>query len=130
MNSPDTPLIVTPCGFDENEAMMKICCPNNQGISIFIQNIHNFQIHILVEKTVSTVQPPRYPVNDQARPCEDKHLMCSTWADNGACKLDRHHLISDYDNNGFVTSDVMFNFMQTACPQSCGWCQDRVEIHL
>merc|ERR1719450_1865134 len=108
MNSPVTPLIVTPCGFDENAAIMKICCPNNQ-----------------VEKTVSAVQPPRYPVNDQARPCEDKHSMCPTWADNGACKLDRHHLISDYDNNGFVTSDVMFNFMQTACPQSCGWCQDR-----
>ena len=36
MNSTVTPLIVTPCGFDENAAMMKICCPNNQGISIFI----------------------------------------------------------------------------------------------
>jgi len=108
MNSPVTPLTVAPCSFDEDATILKICCPNDQ-----------------VQEAVSTVQPPRFPVDGSARPCEDKHSMCSTWASNGACKLDRHHQISDFDNNGFVKSDVMFNFMQTACQQSCGWCRDR-----
>ena len=126
MNSPDLALTVNylTCSFDEEASIIKICCPNTLGNYIFMLNVHYFQI--LVEKPVSTVQPPRFPVNGKARPCEDKHSMCSTWAKNGACKLDRHHLISDFDNNGYVNNDVMFNFMQTACTQSCGFCQDRV----
>ena len=94
-----------------------------KGVDSYLKT---FYLRILVQEAVSTVQPPRFPVDGSARPCEDKHSMCSTWASNGACKLDRHHQISDFDNNGFVKSDVMFNFMQTACQQSCGWCRDRV----
>jgi len=87
-----------------------ICCPEE-----------------LVKPTPEKIHPePRFPVgNDpggEPRKCTDKTDMCAVWKNNGGCKLDRSFSISDIDRNGEVTSQDMFKFMQTACPESCGWC--------
>ena len=56
--------VMQPCGFDMEQSAMMICCPEE-----------------LTTDPVDTVQKPRFPVGNnpdrKARPCEDKHEMCS-----------------------------------------------------
>ena len=55
---------------------------------------------------------------------EDKSELCSKWRRNDACRLDKHFLISDKDDNpynGKVYSRDMFDFMQKSCAETCGW---------
>jgi len=107
---PNAPVTVTqPCGFDEEESSLMICCPEE-----------------FTTEPIKLHQDPRFPIDNEpggeARKCVDKHEMCSTWKKNGACSLDRSFSISDEDGNGAVTSADMFGFMQAACPESCNWC--------
>jgi len=111
LDYPNAPVTVTqPCGFDEEESNLMICCPQE-----------------FVKPTPEKIHPePRFPVGNDAggepRKCTDKTDMCAQWKKNGGCKLDRKFDISDVDSNGGVESADMFRFMQTACPESCGWC--------
>jgi len=102
--APETHIIH--CGFDESENIMMVCCPVE-----------------LVEEAKEVVQEPRFPKRGRARKCEDKTNHCKRWKDNGGCRLDIHIEVSKEDPyNGKVESKAMFEFMQTACPQACGWC--------
>ena len=107
---PNAPLsTMVPCGFDEEEASLLICCPEK-----------------LVTEPQNTNQELRFPVGNApggpARNCEDRHELCKLWAENGGCVLDQKFVISNADRNGEVQSADMFSFMQSACPESCGWC--------
>jgi len=101
--------VFQPCGFDEEESSLMICCPEE-----------------LTTEPVEIVQPPRFPVGNkpggEARQCNDKHDMCATWKNNKGCALDQHFIISEEDGNGKVASASMFGFMQLSCPESCSWC--------
>lgn len=113
LNSPDAPVtVIQPCGFDKEQSAMMICCPKE-----------------LTTNPVDAAQKPRFPVGNilgrEARPCEDKHEMCSRWKDNGGCALDQDFVISELGGNGRVTSGDMFGFMEAACPASCGWCGEK-----
>jgi len=110
LDYPNAPVTVTqPCGFDEEESSLMICCPDE-----------------FTTEPVKLDQEPRFPVGNkpggEARKCTDKNDMCTTWKKNNGCKLDQSFSISDEDGNGGVTSADMFGFMQAACPESCGWC--------
>jgi len=103
---PNAPLtVMQPCGFDEDLDTFMICCPEE-----------------LTEDPIEITQKPRFPVNNEARPCEDRHDLCSQWKNNGGCALDQDFYISETDGNGRVKSSDMFGFMEVACPESCGLC--------
>jgi len=104
--APETHIIT--CGFDESENILMVCCPVE-----------------LVEEAKEVVQKPRFPRRGsaRARKCEDKTNHCKRWKENQGCRLDVHITVSKEDPyNGQVESKAMFEFMQTACPLSCGWC--------
>eukprot|EP00092_Neocalanus_flemingeri_P019183 GFUD01020782.1.p1 GENE.GFUD01020782.1~~GFUD01020782.1.p1 ORF type:complete len:726 (+),score=150.54 GFUD01020782.1:33-2210(+) len=97
---------VQPCGFDESEEVMMICCPDDY-----------------VTEPESLEQKPRFPArNGRARQAEDKSDQCRKWRNNDGCSLDKDIVISEVDpNNGKVLSKVLYDFMQGACLKSCGW---------
>ena len=96
-----------PCGFDTSLNLLKICCPP--------ENVTQPQIE---------AQPARFPKSGRPRRVEDKTELCSKWRRNEGCRLDKHFLISDVDDdpyNGNVYSRDMFDFMQKSCARTCGW---------
>ena len=103
--APQTHII--PCGFDDSQNTMMVCCPDKM---------------VVQEKAV--VQEPRFPAkNGKARKCEDRSKLCGKWKSKDGCRLDVDITISKLDPfNGKVLSANLFDFMQTACPQTCGWC--------
>ena len=52
---------------------------------------------------------------------EDKTDLCSKWKKAGACRLDTHFPIDAGLNEIYADSKDMFDFMQKACPNTCGW---------
>jgi len=96
-----------PCGFDTSISLLKVCCPP--------ENITQPQIE---------APKARFPKSGRARRVEDKSELCSKWRRNEACRLDKHFLISDEDEDnsfGEVFSRDMFDFMQRSCAKTCGW---------
>ena len=83
LDYPNAPVTVTqPCGFDEEESNLMICCPQE-----------------FVKPTPEKIHPePRFPVDNDAggepRKCTDKTDMCAVWKKNGGCRLDRSFSIS------------------------------------
>merc|ERR1711963_1393873 len=108
--APTTHLI--PCGFDETEKLMMVCCPDEV---------------VEEEPDNSLKQEPRFPKpGRKPRKCQDASKLCGKWKNNGGCDLDKDIVISEEDPwNGLVESKTMFDFMQTACPQTCGLCGDK-----
>ena len=108
-SAPQTHLI--PCGFDEAEKLLMVCCPDEM-----VENPDD-----------SLKQKPRFPKGSKRpRKCQDQSKLCRKWKTNGGCALDRDIIISEEDPwNGRVGSKVMFDFMQTACPQTCDLCGDK-----
>merc|ERR1712038_504761 len=107
LDSPDAPQHSYPCGFDTSLNLLKVCCPP--------ENVTQPQIE---------AQPARFPKSGQPRRVEDKTELCSKWRRNEGCRLDKHFLISDLDDdpyNGNVYSRDMFDFMQRSCARTCGW---------
>eukprot|EP00091_Calanus_sinicus_P019522 TRINITY_DN4932_c0_g1_i5.p1 TRINITY_DN4932_c0_g1~~TRINITY_DN4932_c0_g1_i5.p1 ORF type:complete len:448 (+),score=93.77 TRINITY_DN4932_c0_g1_i5:138-1481(+) len=96
-----------PCGFDEDNSLLMICCPDDYVTS----------------NAASMEQAPRFPGrNGKARPVEDKSDQCRKWRANDGCSLDKDLVISQHDpGNGRVISKVLFDFMQGACSKTCGW---------
>jgi len=106
--APYTHLI--PCGFDETEKLLMVCCPDEM-----VEDPDN-----------SLKQEPRFPKGGKPRKCQDETKLCRRWKSNGGCDLDKDIIISDEDPyNGIVESKPMFDFMQTACPQTCNLCGDK-----
>ena len=106
--APQTHLI--PCGFDETEKLMMVCCP----------------VEMVEEPDNSLKQEARFPKGRKPRKCEDASKLCRKWKTNGGCDLDKDIVISEDDPyNGQVESKTLFDFMQTACPQTCGLCGDK-----
>jgi serine protease 27 len=101
---------VVACGFDETMNVLMVCCP----------------VGMVTTTPVVTPQPPRYPDPEKggARPCDDRTPLCqSRWKGAGGCDLDQNVILSDLDKwNSEVSSRDLFNFMQTTCLASCGWC--------
>jgi len=100
---------VVSCGFDETSLLLMLCCP-----------------HSKVEDKRETKQEPRFR-NRQGKPwkCEDKTDLCRKWKENQGCRLDVDIVLSELDPlNGIVESKTLFDFMQTSCPDTCGWCRD------
>jgi len=104
-NAPQTS--AQPCGFDEKNSMMMICCPKDYVTS----------------SPVKSEQKPRFPArNGKARQVDDKSRDCGKWRKNDGCRLDKDIAISKYDpSNGRVISKVLYDFMQGACLKTCGW---------
>eukprot|EP00092_Neocalanus_flemingeri_P070336 GFUD01086316.1.p1 GENE.GFUD01086316.1~~GFUD01086316.1.p1 ORF type:complete len:596 (-),score=125.76 GFUD01086316.1:106-1893(-) len=107
---PDAPVTtMLPCGFDEEESSLMICCPEE-----------------FTTDPVEIVQEPRFPIGntagEEARQCKDKHEMCARWKSNDGCALNQNFVISEEDGNGKFSSSSMFGFMQAACAESCEWC--------
>jgi len=106
--APQTHLI--PCGFDETEKLMMVCCPDE----------------MVEEPNDSLKQEARFPKGSKPRKCQDASKLCRKWKSNGGCDLDKDIVISEEDPfNGLVESKTMFDFMQTACPQTCDLCGDK-----
>merc|ERR1719305_415180 len=106
--APTTHLI--PCGFDETEKLIMVCCPDE----------------MVEEPDESLKQKPRFPKGSKPRKCQDASKLCRKWKSNGGCDLDKDIIISKEDPyNGVVESKTMFDFMQTACPQTCDLCGDK-----
>jgi len=99
---------VQPCGFDEDNSVMMICCPEDY-----------------VTATPDKIQQqPRFPQNGRARRVTDvaNKKECRKWKKNDGCSLDKDLIISELDTgNGRVISKVLFDFMQGACLSTCGW---------
>jgi len=97
---------VIPCGFDEQQNSVKICCPE-----------------VDVTEPKKTTQPPRFPKNGEAREVHDLTEMCNVWAKNDGCRLDQDFYVNNQTQGftGFVKSHDMFSFMQKTCMKSCGW---------
>ena len=112
LDSPDGPQHSYPCGFDTSLNLLKVCCQP--------ENI-----------TQPLIEPPkaRFPKSGGPRKVEDRSELCSEWRRNEACRLDKHFLISDEDDDfssfsedlGEVFSRDMFDFMQRSCARTCGW---------
>merc|ERR1712198_782887 len=96
-----------PCGFDETNNLLKICCPKD-----FVQDSQDFS------------QSPRFKLETgSAREVEDKSDQCRKWKRHGACKLDQDFQLSE-KNPSFQTevgSKIMFEFMQKTCLKACGF---------
>jgi hypothetical protein len=106
--APTTHLI--PCGFDETEKLIMVCCPDE----------------MVEEPDNSLKQAPRFPKGRKPRKCQDASKLCGKWKSNGLCDQDKDIIISEEDPyNGVVESKTMFDFMQTACPQTCDICGDK-----
>ena len=92
-------------------SQIKICCPP-----------------AYVTASGTPVQAPRFPQSGGApRPVEDRSPLCPRWRRGGGCRLDEDIKISELDPaNGLVYSKVMFDFMVTACLDTCGWAGDKV----
>jgi len=106
--APQTHLI--PCGFDETEKLMMVCCPDE----------------MVEEPDDSLKQEARFPKGRKPRKCQDASKLCRKWKTNGGCDLDKDIVISEDDPyNGKVESKTLFDFMQTACPQTCDLCGDK-----
>ena len=106
--APQTHLI--PCGFDETEKLMMVCCPDE----------------MVEDPNDSLKQEARFPKGSKPRKCQDASKLCRKWKSNGGCDLDKDIVISEEDPfNGLVESKTMFDFMQTACPQTCDLCGDK-----
>ena len=106
--APETHIL--PCGFDETEKLLMVCCPDE-----------------MVEEPEDFLkQEARFPKGRKPRKCQDESKLCRKWKANGACDLDKDINISEQDPyNGVVASKTMFDFMQTACPQTCDLCGDK-----
>ena len=105
---------VVPCGFHEDTNQMMICCPEEKVSEDLFP--------------VETTQAPRYPHPEHggARDCQDKHDLCSRWKNEGGCQLDKEVTLSEVDPwNSQVTSKMLFDFMQMACMNTCGWCEEK-----
>jgi len=99
---------VKPCGFDEDNSVMMICCPED----------------FVTATPVKTEQKPRFPQRGKARRVDDiaGRKECRKWKENEGCALDKDLVISELDeDNGRVISKVLFDFMQGACLSTCGW---------
>ena len=93
-------------------SQIKICCPP-----------------AYVTASGTPVQAPRFPQPGGApRLVEDHSPLCPRWRRGGGCRLDEDVQISELDpSNGLVYSKVMFDFMVTACLDTCGWAGDKVK---
>ena len=105
-NAPDEYLRV--CGFNTSDNHIKICCPDQ-----------------MVENEVpNRKQPPRFPeAGDEPTKCQDKSKFCPRWKSAGGCRIEPKNIkISLLDDSFSVESPDLFDLMQTACPETCGWC--------
>ena len=94
----NAPVAVTlPCGWEQETSSLMLCCPEQ------------------LVTDAAPAPPPRFPVpgGQQGRPCEDRSHMCPTWAKNGACLLNQTFIVSDWDQNGVVDSDLMFEVINS-----------------
>ena len=68
---------------------------------------------------------PRFPGPDgKARAAEDRSEFCGKWKENGGCRLDEDFFISKLDpGNGRMPNREFFDFMQSACLDTCGWAE-------
>merc|ERR1712032_1625271 len=69
--APQTHLI--PCGFDETEKLMMVCCPDE----------------MVEEPDKSLEQEARFPKASKPRKCQDASKLCRRWKSNGGCDLDK-----------------------------------------
>ena len=58
-------------------------------------------------------------MSGEARRVEDSSELCHSWRGQDGCRLDQHFSLTE--SGGRVYSREMFDMMQRACPQSCGW---------
>merc|ERR1712223_1084561 len=78
------------------------------------------------DKNKALKQKPRFLKDNKAHKCQDQTKLCSKWKANDGCRLDTRIVISEKDPyNGLVDSKPLFDFMQTACPQTCDLCGNK-----
>ena len=82
------------CGFDQESGDDKFCCQSKGPL-------------------FKTPQAPQFPLNGQARPCQDHTEVCSKWVKDHPESCSPNH--SSYE------------FMKTACSKSCQKCVDCVD---
>jgi len=101
------PKIPETCGFDTEQSLLMVCCAT-EAVKEVAENL---------------VQKPRFPAkNGGARKCKNRSKQCRRWKEKG-CRLDQHVHPSRVDPLSFTVNSLnLFDFMQTACAEECGWC--------